>query len=69
MKKPYEQMDDLGGFPPIFGSTPIYIYIHLPPSKHADGWIFPEGPKLQYDLSIQAPQGQPKKRRSPLSVA
>ncbi len=21
--KPYEQMDDLGGFPPIFGSTPI----------------------------------------------
>ena len=22
--KPYEQMDDLGGFPPIFGSTPIY---------------------------------------------
>ena len=20
--KPYEQMDDLGGFPPIFGSTP-----------------------------------------------
>ena len=22
--KPYEQMDDLGGFTPIFGSTPIY---------------------------------------------
>ena len=22
--KPYEQMDDLGGFPIIFGSTPIY---------------------------------------------
>ena len=22
--KPYEQMDDLGGFPPMFGSTPIY---------------------------------------------
>ena len=22
--KPYEQMDDLGGFPPIFGSTPIW---------------------------------------------
>ena len=21
--KPYVQMDDLGGFPPIFGSTPI----------------------------------------------
>ena len=21
--KPYEQMDDLGGVPPIFGSTPI----------------------------------------------
>ncbi len=21
--KPYEQMDDLGGKPPIFGSTPI----------------------------------------------
>ena len=21
--KPYEQMDDLGGFTPIFGSTPI----------------------------------------------
>ncbi len=27
--KPYEQMDDLGGFTtPIFGLTPIYIYIH-----------------------------------------
>ena len=24
--KPYEQMDDLGGFPPIFGNTHIYIY-------------------------------------------
>ena len=23
--KPYEQMDDLGGFPIIFGSTPIWI--------------------------------------------
>ena len=22
--KPYEQMDDLGGFPPIFGNTHIY---------------------------------------------
>ena len=22
--KPYEQMDDLGNFPPIFGLTPIY---------------------------------------------
>ena len=22
--KPYEQMDDLGGFPPIFGGPPIY---------------------------------------------
>ncbi len=22
--KPYEQMDDLGGFPIIFGSTPIW---------------------------------------------
>ena len=22
--KPYEQMDDLGGFPMIFGLTPIY---------------------------------------------
>ena len=22
--KPYEQMDDLGGFPIIFGLTPIY---------------------------------------------
>ena len=22
--KPYEQIDDLGGFPPIFGSTPIW---------------------------------------------
>ncbi len=31
--KPYEQMDDLGGFTtPIFGSTPIYIiymYIYI----------------------------------------
>ncbi len=25
-EKPYEQMDDLGGFPPIFGSTPIWIH-------------------------------------------
>ncbi len=47
-------MDDLGGFPPIFGSTPIFS-IHLPPQTW---WIFPEDPKLQYDLSIQAPQGQ-----------
>ena len=22
--KPYEQMDDLGGFPPIFGNTQIF---------------------------------------------
>ncbi len=25
--KPYEQMDDLGGFPTIFGSTPIYLIL------------------------------------------
>ena len=25
MENSYEQMDDLGGFPPIFGSTPTYI--------------------------------------------
>ena len=25
--KPYEQMDYLGGFPPIFGNTHIYITI------------------------------------------
>ena len=25
--KPYEQMDDLGGFPPIFGSTPIFLVV------------------------------------------
>ncbi len=25
--KSYEQMDDLGGFPPIFGNTHIYIYL------------------------------------------
>ena len=25
--KPYEQMDDLGGFPIIFGSTPIFSEI------------------------------------------
>ncbi len=24
--KPYEQMDDLGGFPTIFGSTPILYH-------------------------------------------
>ena len=24
--KPYEQMDDLGGFPPIFGSTPMSCF-------------------------------------------
>ena len=23
--KPYEQMDDLGGFPPIFGNIHIYL--------------------------------------------
>ena len=22
--KPYEQMDDLGGFPPIFGNTHVF---------------------------------------------
>ena len=26
--KPYEQMDDFGGFAPIFGLTPIYIHIY-----------------------------------------
>ena len=26
--KPYEQMDDFGGFTPIFGLTPIYIHIN-----------------------------------------
>ena len=26
--KPYEQMDDLGGKPTIFGSIPLYIYIY-----------------------------------------
>ena len=25
--KPYEQMDDLGGFTTIFGSTPIWLII------------------------------------------
>ena len=24
--KPYEQMDDLGGFPPIFGNTHMFSY-------------------------------------------
>ncbi len=24
MENPYEQMDDLGGFPPLFLETPIY---------------------------------------------
>ena len=28
--KPYEQMDDLGGFPPIFGNTHITNIIFLP---------------------------------------
>ncbi len=27
--KPYEQMDDLGGKPIIFGNTHIYIYIYV----------------------------------------
>ena len=27
--KPYEQMDDLVGFPPIFGLTPIYDTVSL----------------------------------------
>ena len=26
--KPYEQMDDLGGFPIIFGSTPIWKLVN-----------------------------------------
>ena len=25
--KPYEQMDDLGGFPMFFGSTPIFLQV------------------------------------------
>ena len=25
--KPYEQMDDLGGFPPLFKETSIYLLI------------------------------------------
>ena len=32
--KPYEQMDGLGGFPIIFGSTPIYIYTWSPSGKN-----------------------------------
>ena len=32
--KPYEQMDDLGGFtPPIFGSTPMYLLNNLHPFR------------------------------------
>ena len=27
--KPYEQMDDLGGFPPIFGNTHRAIFVYL----------------------------------------
>ena len=30
--KPYEQMDDLGGFPPIFGSTPTWKF-------HESTWV------------------------------
>ena len=29
MKKPYEQMDDLGG-PPLFLETPKYVFIFIP---------------------------------------
>ena len=31
---PIEQMDDLGGFPIIFGLTPSRILLHSPPFGH-----------------------------------
>ena len=30
--KPYEQMDDLGGFPLIFGSTTMLVHVDIIPS-------------------------------------
>ena len=34
--KPYEQMDDLGGFPPIFGNTHMLVFRgeKTPENKH-----------------------------------
>ena len=37
--KPYEQMDDLGGFPPIFGNTHISRVLDLR-NKNVLGWIW-----------------------------
>ena len=36
---PYEQMDDLGGFPPIFGLTPN-LFFHLVQRIPWDLWLF-----------------------------
>ena len=38
--KPYEQMDDLGGFPPIFGNTHIDSY---------ENWILADMEKSNED--------------------
>ena len=39
--KPYEQMDDLGGFPPIFGLTPMYI----PKKRFSESFQLPKTSK------------------------
>ena len=41
--KPYEQMDDLGGFPIIFGLTPM----SLKPTRRQCPWSTPE--PISYD--------------------
>ena len=48
--KPYEQMDDLGGFPtPIFGLTSIWeIYIYTPPKTNME----PENGPLEKEIPI-----------------
>ena len=52
--KPYEQMDDLGGFPPIFGSTPN---------------MFLNGQLLEFSCGKTATEFQPPRLKVQLLVS
>ena len=60
--KPYEQMDDLGGFPThIFGSTPIFLQVgptHNSRKKQSHGSIGPRKDSSMKVVKFQLGQSQ-----------
>ena len=44
--KPYEQMDDLGGFPLFFGNSHEWVHIPLPFQQLLSRWCF--FPQVKY---------------------